>query len=264
MKKNLAATLFVMLTTPSLLFAGVEMEMVTTDVSGEVIDRSKFFAQSNMIRIDEVDGGDSNVSMIYRNDEFMVLDHAKKSYMVMDQAMLDSVSTQVSDAMKQMEAQLANLPPEQRAMAEQMMKGRLQGMMGQEGGGAPKFRVQAAGSGEWRSGSCDMYSVFDGAQKIQEVCAADLNDIDGANEAMAAFRGMAAFIEKLTESLPMGAGDAINPGELMDQIDGFPVRTRQFDRGVLASEAVLESVAEINLDAALFDAPADYRRENPF
>lgn len=264
MKKMLTTITVALLTIPSLLLAGVQMEMVTTDSSGEVIDRSKFYAQSAMLRVDEIASGDADVSMIYRNDEFLVLNHAEKSYIVMDQAMLDNVSSQVSEAMKQMEAQLANLPPEQRAMAEQMMKGRLQGMMGQEGSGAPKFNVQSSGSGEWQSESCDLYTVYKGAEKAQEVCAADLDDVAGADEAMAAFRGMAAFIEKLTESLPMAAGQTINPGELMDQINGFPVRTRMFEAGVFESEAVLESVSEMSLDAAMFAVPADYRRENPF
>ena len=59
------------------------------------------------------------------------MDHKDKSYIVMDEAMLDEVSAQMSEAMKEMEAQLASMPPEQRAMVEQMMKGQMQGMTGQ-------------------------------------------------------------------------------------------------------------------------------------
>ena len=95
--------------------------------------------------------------------------------------------------------------------------------MGQKGAAVPKLRVESIGSGEWQSKSCERFAVFSGANKTQEICAADLDDVDGADAVMASFRDMAAFVEKLTESLPMGVGEGINPGELMDQVDGFPV-----------------------------------------
>jgi len=249
---------------PVSVLAGVEMVMVTTDAAGNPTDRSTIYAQSNMIRMDEAGAQGGSASMIFRDNEFMYLDHDDKSYFVMDEAMIDSVSSQMDEAMKQMQEQLASLPPEQRAMAEQMMKGRLEGMMGQSDAAAPRMRVESLGRGEWRSNACRNYAVFEGNEKTQEVCAADLDSVPGADQAMGAFRDMAAYVKKLTESLPAGAGGGVNPGELMDQIDGFPVLTRQFINGNLYSEFGLESSTETSVDPALFAPPADYSRKNPF
>ncbi|MDH3351816.1 MAG: DUF4412 domain-containing protein [Gammaproteobacteria bacterium] len=243
-------------------YAGVAMEMVTKNAAGRETERTKIFAQSQRIRMD---GGNavSGNSMIFLGDEFLVLDHKDKTYIVMDEAMLSEVSSQISKAMKQMEKQLAGLPPEQRAMAEQMMKGRMAGMMGAQDA-PPGPRVEEIGNGQWNAYSCKNYAVYLGATKSQEVCAAALSDLDGADEMLAAFRGMAAFVAKLTESLPFGSDTLLNPGELMDQIEGFPVHTVNYKNGTVAHETSLESLTEQPIDEQLFAVPDGYRQQDPF
>jgi hypothetical protein len=167
--------------------------------------------------------------------------------------------------MKEMEAELASMPPEQRAMVEQMMKGRMQGMLPDAAEKAPKPRVEPAGSGQWEDYKCDKYTVYEGDKKTQEICASPLGDIDGAEEMMQAFRGMAAYIEKVRESMPgpLAAGMAQNPAEIMDRINGFPVHTVDFKDGSPSAETWLESMTEENLDSALFAAPEGYKRNDP-
>ncbi len=247
-----------------LVHAGVVMEMVTRDMAGEETDRSKFYAQSKRVRMDQRADGAGDNSMIFLGDKFVYLNHKDRSYIVMDEAMLEQVSTQIDDAMKEMEAQLAGMPPEQRAMVEQMMKGRMQGMMGQQADKAREPRIESMGSSKWQSYKCKHYAVFEGAEKTQEVCAAKLDDVDGADEVMEAFVGMAAYVKKMTESLPMMKNDSLNPGELMKQIDGFPVHTVDYVNGRAEREMSLDSVVEQELDPSLFAVPKDYRREDPF
>jgi hypothetical protein len=247
-----------------LAYAGAVMEMVTRDASGKETSRAKIYTQSNMIRMDEIKGGKQDGSMIFLGKEFLVLDHDDKSYVVMDEAMLEQVSTQINDAMAEMEKQLAGMPPEQRAMVEQMMKGQMQGMMDKQGSPRTGPRIDSLGSGKWKSYDCEKYAVFEGARKTQEVCAADLDDIDGADEVMEAFRSMAAYITKMTESLPMMADGGLNPGELMDQFDGFPVHTVDYANGEVDAESSLDSVIEKDLAPELFAAPDDYQRQDPF
>ncbi|MGI9236361.1 MAG: DUF4412 domain-containing protein, partial [Woeseiaceae bacterium] len=175
----------------------------------------------------------------------------------------DKVSTKISDAMKQMEAQMANMPPEQRAMVEKMMEGRMQGMTDQKGASAPPPRVEAMGSAKWNSYKCREYAVFEGEQKVQEVCAAKLDDVDGSDEVIEAFTAMAAYIKKMTESMPMMKNDGLNPGELMEQIDGFPVHTVDYLNGQVVREMSLDSVIEQDLDPDMFTVPKGYRREDP-
>lgn len=243
--------------------AGVIMDMVTRDAAGQETDRARIYSQSRMIRMDQGgDGADS--SMIFLGDEFVYVDHRDKSYIVMDEAMLNEVSAKISDAMKEMEAQLANMPPEQRAMVEQMMKGQMKGMMGQQGASGPEPRIESMGSSKWQSYACREYAVFEGSQKTQQVCAAKLEDVAGSDEVIEAFVSMAAYIKKLTESMPMVSNDGLNPGELMEQIDGFPVHTIDYQNGKVLREMSLDSVAEQELERDMFSAPKGYRRQDPF
>ena len=97
--------LFVATVTPLLLLtsaianAGVFMEMVTTNAAGQETDRTKIYAQSKKIRME---GGDnaSDGTMIFLGDKFLYVDHEDKSYVVMDEEMLDEVSTQMDAAME--------------------------------------------------------------------------------------------------------------------------------------------------------------------
>ena len=214
--------------------------------------------------MDEVGDNEAAGTMLFLGDKLLYVDHREKSYIVMDEAMIDTMSAKMSDVAKRMEAQLASLPPEQRAMAEQMMKGGMQGLIGQQGEPPPAPRVEAVGSGEWQSYKCREYAVFEGGEKTQQVCAAELDEIDGADEVIDGFRNMAAYMTKITESLPMGAGDHVNPGELMDQIGGFPVHTIDYENGVIAAEISLDSISEQDLEPDMFAVPDGYRRQDPF
>lgn len=266
MKKPVAKLFCILLLLSSPSFAGVVMDLVTKNPAGQETDRTNIFAQSDKIRMDmnADEGNGSRVSMIFLGDRLLILEHSKKSYMVMDETMFDEVSTQISAAMKQMEVQLANMPPEQRAMMEKMMQGRMQGMMGQRNVPAAGPRIEATGTGQWQSYDCKNYSVYEGAQKTQDICAATLDQLAGGEEMMRAFRRMAVFMTKMTESMPMRSSDGINPGKLMDQIDGFPVHTIEYKNGRVFAEISLESITEQSLDEGLFLAPSDYRRQNLF
>jgi hypothetical protein len=254
----------VLLLLSSQSYAGVVMDFVTKNALGQETERTNIFAQSNKIRMDEIGGTDSRISMIFLGSQFLVLNHKDKSYFVLDEASLDVVTSEISAAMQQMQAQLASLSPEQRAMAEQMMKRQMGGVMGQESAPSPAPRVEAVGTGQWQSYTCKQYAVYEGAEKIQDVCTTALNQVEGTDEVMQAFRGMAEYVKKMTESMPMGSVDALNPGELMDQIDGFPVHTIEYRNGEVAGEVSLESITEQALDEGLFAAPQDYLRQDPF
>jgi hypothetical protein len=262
--KSLVVATILAVTTP--LYAGVEMDLVTTDPDGAVTESVKLYAQSGKIRMQDIgDTSGQEMSMIFVGQEFIVVDHDDKSYIVMDEAMVQEMGVKVNAAMEQMRAQLADMPPEQRAMVEQMMQGQMAGMMGSEEESNPT-RVEQTGSGSWQSGPCTEYTVFEGDQKTQQICAAPLGEVEGADEAMAAFENMAKFINSLAESMPgpLGESMAENPMGLIDQIDGFPVRTVDYVDGQVSSETTLSSVADSDLDPALFAIPEGYTQQDPF
>jgi hypothetical protein len=262
--KKLVIAIFLIVTTP--LFAGVEMKLDTTDATGAITESVKVYAQSGKIRMEDFgDTTGKDMSMIFVGQEFIVVDHNDKSYIVMDEAMVQEMGQKVNAAMEQMRAQLADMPPEQRAMVEQMMQGQMAGMMESEEEAIPT-RVEQTGSGSWQSGPCTEYAVYEGDEKTKQICAAPLSEVEGAGEAMAAFKNMAKFINSLAESMPgpLGESMAENPMGLIDQIDGFPVRTVDYVDGQVSAETTLSSVADSDLDPALFEIPEGYTQQDPF
>jgi hypothetical protein len=249
------------------LSAGVALDMVTKDASGLTIEAMKVYAQSGKIRMDGVgQPAEEQMSMIFLGEEFLVLDHENLTYIVVDAAMIEEVGSKMEAAMQKMEAELANMPPEQRAMVEEMMQGQMQGLMGAEPEARIPPRVDRIGAGTWESKPCTQYAVYKGTEKIQEICSASLDEIQGVGEAMKAFANMAGFMNKLSESMPepMASAMAENPMELIDQIDGFPVRRVDFEHDQIISETTLEGVVEQALDESLFAIPADYTQQDPF
>lgn len=263
MRKLIVLVTFLVATT--LARAGVSLDLVRVDMDGNETERTHISSQGDKLRIDS-DGGpfSSEVSMIFLGDRFLVIDHDEQSYIIMDEAMLNEVSAKMNAAMEQLNAELEKMPPEQRAMAEQMMKSQMGGLSSMES--APPPRVEAVGPGEWGGRTCTRYAVFEGSDKSQDVCAAPLNQIEGSAEMMQSFMAMAGFVQKLSESLPgpLAASIATNPGAVIEQINGFPIHSIDYSMGEVTGESRLESIAEEALDVSLFAAPEGYRLEDPF
>ncbi len=265
MKKLIAILTIVSAGASPYLFAGVVLEMVTENASGEEIETTRIFVKSGQVRIDSVDGKrSSEMSMIFRDEEFLILNHKDKTFTVMDEAMFDEMNAQMSEATRQMEEQLAQVPPEQRAMIERMMKGRMNAFVPGQQQAPPALRVKALGSSEWDSYSCTQYEVRNDTGKVQEICAASMDQIEGSGEVMGAFKKMAEFMKRLTASLPgpFTASMASNPMEMMDQIEGFPVHTLHFDDGKLRQEVALKSATKQSLEQDIFTPPRGYKRQD--
>jgi hypothetical protein len=166
-----------------------------------------------------------------------------------------------------MEEKLAQLPPEQRAMVEKMMQGQMGAQMqgGMLGGAPQPQRIEAEGSQKVESYSCKKYGVYRGTEKTSEILVAPADEVGAAAEALDAIRAMARFSETMLESFkdsPL-AGMIDNPYQVLSEIDGFPVVTREFEGGRATEETVLKSANRESLDAGLFKPPADYKEKDP-
>ena len=260
MKKTLL-TVLCLLSTQAV--AGNVMEMLTRDMSGKEHDRMTFYTESNRSRMDQ-NGVDGSFSIIFLDDEFLYLDHAEKSYMVMDEAMLEGIGNQINDAMKEMEAQLAALPPEQRAMVEQMMSEQMNGMSMGMSKEIPVLEIRKLGSGSWQSYDCMLAEMLEDGTKIQEICSVDFDEVDGSGDVRDSFLRMAALLTKLYDAIPFGGEGVRNPMEMLEELEGFPVRAVEFENGKPVRETILESTREEAIDAKLFSLPSDYARIDPF
>ena len=98
-------------------FAGVVIEMVSRDLnSNQETSADKIYAEGKMVRIESHQEGTTDQTItIFRDETLFIVNHQDQTYHRMDKDSMNRMSSQMSEAMKQMEAELANVPPSTRA-----------------------------------------------------------------------------------------------------------------------------------------------------
>jgi hypothetical protein len=182
----------------------------------------------------------------------MLIDDSKKSYTEMSEADIEALGSQMSGMMAQIEQQMKNMPPEQRAQVEAMMRGRGGAMPGATG---PKIAYTKVGTdtvGKW---TCDKYEGSSGGQKVSEVCTVDPKVLGFTAADFAVSRELAAFFRKIMPSAQM-----FSIGTPEDQgFAGVPVRTISFGGGRQITSEITEVTRQTFPDS-VFQAPAGYQK----
>ncbi len=253
MKRHFLTLVSLFILLPASASAGTIFDMVTKDMQGQTVATMTFYFDGVVSRMD-LDGPEPG-SVIFRGDDYVYLDHAQKQYIVMDSATLDSISSQINEALQELEAQLAAMPAEQRAMFEEMMKEQMDMLSGADG---PSYTIEPAGSGRWQSQDCQKAVMYEDGSKIGEICSVAYDSIDASGDLEESSRAMAQFLSRLYDAIPMPSGAIQNPMQLFEELDGFPVHSIEFEYGEAVSETSLGSVRSESIDGALFEIPGDY------
>jgi hypothetical protein len=195
--------------------------------------------------------------MILKNATIYMLDDKRKSYSEMDKATLQRTMDEAGGAMKEMQEQLKQMPPEQRAQMEKMMGNNMPGM-----GSGPKavYVSKDTGRSDTVEGrKCRVWNLLKNGKLQEELCVVPFSSLPGKEDLQKAFRELADAFEGLASSMP-GAGDA---AKARNAINGYPVRTRSYDDAgkQRAMEEVMKSWTEESIPAATFNVPAGYRKE---
>lgn len=207
--------------------------------------------------------------LIFRADKQLVwfVQPGKSQYMQMDKQMMSAVGQQLSAAMGMLQAQLATMPPEQRAQIEGMMKG-----MGVSTGGGSQAKaqplVQKVASGE-RVGpwTCDRYaSRAPDGKLLQETWVAPADAATLPAEDAAALHAMGMFFEDLSKGIQDALKGAM-PGFSLpasgDLFKGLPVRFISYDTtGKPDSQWELKSVRKESIPGGKFDVPAGFSQQS--
>ena len=239
----------------SAAWAGVVVEMEVTDSKSPGKTASEtFYAQGEMARMDpHSPGGGADMMVIFRDQTMWFVDHNKKVCQKIDKEGMAELSAQLNVIMKQME----DLPPEQRAMMEEMMKGKMPGMAE-----APPHRVEKGAVEKVGDYFCTLYTLYSAEEKVWEVCAAGENMGEDIVEAMGAFRALSRFTEELQAMLQQGpfANMIQSPYNELDELDGFPVRVRTFNKkGDVVRESKVQSITSGDLEESIFAVPSGYK-----
>lgn len=201
--------------------------------------------------------------LIFHGDrnEMIILDHLQGNYLVIDQNQMNAMAGQVSLAMAQMQEALAEMPPEERALAEQMMQRQISPQPPQK---SPNT-INALGSHGTVAGiACQNYEVIRDGWKVRELCVSDWDDIEGGRETAAALKGVTDFFEDMRQAFSGAGGMDVfdRQQELfghMSELDGYPVLYRDFDAsGALEREVQLTSAGKQDVSPGFFDPPNGY------
>lgn len=207
-------------------------------------------------------GEDGEVEMIFdsRSETIYTLDHDDRSYTRLNRENIGALAGQVDSAMAEMRRQLEALPPDQRAMAEQMMGA----MLGQQGAGGarPERSMRATGErGEAAGIACRWYDVLEDRARVGTACVAPADSVPGGRQMVEMMTTMSRIYDELltqlADTLPMGM--PANPILPMTEIDGLPIRSTEQREGEEPITITLLAVREQAVDPGIFQLPAGYR-----
>lgn len=178
---------------------------------------------------------------------------SRKSYMVLDAAQVAAQAKQAADMMKEMEAQLASMPPQMREMMKQSMPNM--------GTGKPliEMKVTKTGHTATKGGySCQLVDVtITGAPMAgtmgQEHCVVDPAKLGIPAADMKTITAMAEFNKQMTKEL----GQMVGGMPDLKSMGGWPVWTKDKQTG---DAWLVKSVAN-SVSGVSFSVPAGYKQE---
>jgi len=203
-------------------------------------------------------------------EALLVLNDDEKSYFEITRADAQRIGSAIDTARSQMQAQLEKMPPEQRAMIEQAMEGMGAGALAKAAKPRaplePARAVASGGSDTVGAYACRGYDIVRGGKKIAEACVASWSDLGLAPADVDGLRKLAAFQQQMFAEVNWEGMDAA-PGaeafEVMEQINGFPVRVRSIIAGKPPVVMRVVKVERRDLEPTLFQPPAGYAKGAP-
>jgi hypothetical protein len=249
--------------TGALLYCGNVLAdtTLTFTSSGDSLPQAIAFGSGKM-RINQADSSDWMMYDLQQNAMFMVND-AKQEYYRIDQAQIEQLGQTLGNLSNQMESALANLPPEQRAAAEAMMRD----MMPQKAqpASAPLIDIRSTGNKDKVADiNCSIHETWVAKQRKNEICVADSDDLKLTDEDRKTMQGMADLMQQMVDEVQNSVGDLMpeniaSNGLAQIMANGVPVRVREFDNDEVSE---LSSISHDDIPAAQMTIPASYTAQS--
>lgn len=261
-----AALIAAMVLAPSLAAAGLDVKTRTVG-AGEEAGSSRMRTDGDHLRIDTEapPSGQGATSMVFdaNREVLYVLRHGDRTYVEIDKNFAKALGEKMAEAQRLMQAQLEKMPPEQRAMMEKMMKsGAMPFPNPRETKKRDPLEALNTGEGDTVDGKpCTIFALSRGGEAKGDVCVASWDSVGISPTDIQALKKLGSFQARMTESFAGSMPGADQPFELLERVDGFPLRTRRSEGGKVTSETFFEEIAQADVADDVFEVPAGYTKK---
>jgi len=261
MKQSLSAICALISLAVMPVWAGKRIQMESTDLTKNTVKQREILLDADRMRVND---GDTSVMFLTAGGSRMVmLDKAKNEYREMDQATQDAMAQQLGGIMAQVEGMMKNMTPEQRAMMEQAVKGKMAQAI--PAAANPSIMFVARGTATVNGFRCTNYDGMRDGQKASEICAADAGAININPADFQVMEKMAAFMQSMVSATQNSPLASMIPKTSFAQpgIKGFPVQTTTFTNGQAVTREVLKSAFDTKFTDADFSTGSAKKVEMP-
>jgi hypothetical protein len=238
-------------------YAGVILKSESKIYGSQRINaKTTLYLERDRMRMETTDDTGEKEVVIFRKDKqlFWVIDPKKGTYTEITKAQLRQMKRQMDEYKKEMEAAMKNMPPEQRAMVEQMMKGQMPSAQPQE----PEINYRRGGSGKVGLWYCTKYQGFSKGSKVEEVWVTPFDKLGITPSDLKILNQMGNFFDEFY----LGSGNSIvgDTEKWKNTFKGFPVKTTSYKHGNVVYEDHLEEVKKTRLSQTLFELARGLRK----
>ncbi|HUQ09688.1 MAG TPA: DUF4412 domain-containing protein [Steroidobacteraceae bacterium] len=234
--------------------AGVRIETVVRDMNT--------LAPKGITQVTEVQNGavrssSPGGSVLLKGGKMIIIDDQQRTYSEMDKAAMEGYAQKANAAMVQMQEQLKNMPPEQRAQMEKMMGGL---KMPGTSAGSMVFDARDTGKSDTVEGrKCRVWQMTQDGNVIDEMCVVPFASLPGKEDMQKTMKQLSEAFSGMASAMP-GAAEQV---KVRNSVNGYPVRSRPYLNGKPQGvESVLKSWTETNIPAATFEIPAGYKKKD--
>lgn len=222
--------------------------------------------EGDKIRVTSEDDRSSDMIFDASRSTMILLEHDRKRFIELDKETIAELASQIEDAMAEMEKQLAALPPAQRKMMENMMKGKMKGMSD----ALPELSFKRTGESDTKSGyKVEKVLLLKDEVETSELWVADWDDIEGSKELMNSLQAMAGMFNDMMKAFSKGPMAGMISGNTtsnwfgqIEDIGGMPIVSVELDsNGKPESQTTLTKVEERKIEASAFEVPKGYKKQ---
>jgi hypothetical protein len=217
------------------------------------------YAQGGSMRV-ESQSGESTSVVIFKGQAISIVNTREKTYAVMDHESMKRMADEVNPKLKQMQEQLAQMPPEQRAQMEKMMGSRMPGLGPQK---TQEFK-KTSRTDKIAGYPCSYVEILEDGVLSDELCVATPATIKGTGELMDAAAKMGALLRDMMSTLEAPWLKQMMERQVanFDKLGGVPVLTRHYLDGKPVYETTIKAVRVETIPGASFEVPAGYTKKD--